>query len=94
MAVNSREHTECKTFGVRNFMKLSGVSKDQTIFDKLLQGEISLMREVQGSKLDSQLHNSYWPNHFSTPVTSIQPFLLYTLYYCTNSLPVSVSAVV
>jgi hypothetical protein len=94
MAVNSREHAECKTSGERNFMKFSGVSKEQTILDKLLQGEFSLLQEIQGSKFDVQLHNSYWTNHFSTPVTSTQTSLLYTLYYYTNSLSVNVSAVV
>lgn len=94
MAVNSWEHAECKTFGERNFMRLSGVSKDQKIFDKLLQGEFSLLQEIQGSKFDLQLHNSYSTNQFSMPVTSIQTFLLYTLYYHTNSLSVNVSAVV
>jgi hypothetical protein len=94
MAVNSREHAECKTSVERNFMKFSSVSKDQTIFDKLLQGEFSLLQEIQGSKFDLQLHSSYWTNHISIPVTSIQTFLLYTLYYYTNSLPVNVSAVV
>jgi len=33
-------------------------------------------------------------NHFSIPVTSIQTFLLYTLYDYTNNLSVNVSAVV
>jgi hypothetical protein len=75
-------------------MRLSGVSKDQKIFDKLLQGEFSLLQEIQGSKFDLQLHNSYSTNQFSMPVTSIQTFLLYTLYYHTNSLSVNVSAVV
>lgn len=56
--MNSREHAECKTFGERNFMKFSRVSKDQTIFEKLLQGEFSLLQEIQGSKFDLQLHNS------------------------------------
>ena len=59
MAVNSREHAECNIFGERNFMKISGVSKDQTIYDKLFQGEFSLLQETQGSKLDLQIHNSY-----------------------------------
>ena len=40
-------------------MKISGVSKDQTIYDKLFQGEFSLLQETQGSKLDLQIHNSY-----------------------------------
>jgi hypothetical protein len=91
MAVSNREHAE---FGERNFVKFSGVSKDQTVFDKLLQVEFSLLQEIQGSNFDLQHHNSYWTNHFSIPVTSIQMFLLYTLYYYTNSLSVNVSAVV
>jgi len=64
-------------------MEFSGVPKDQTIFDKFLQGELSLLQEIQGSKFDLQLHNSYWSNHFSILVTSIQTFLLYTLYCIT-----------
>lgn len=56
-------------------MKIRGMSKDQTIFDKLLQGELSLLHEIQGSKFDLQLHNSNWTNHFSICVTSTQIFL-------------------
>lgn len=54
MAVNSREHAECNTLGERNFMKISGVSNDHTIHDRLLQGEFSLLQETQTWFTNSQ----------------------------------------